>query len=105
MQTYKLKTKYAEYNCFLSIGKYSNGRVAISLMDQESGMKIMTATVNLPDIDLNPGDAIIKDYSDNEGVLQFGIDNKLWEYNRQKVNSGFVQCHIVKLNSVFNPTL
>lgn len=49
---------------------YDNGRTAITLIDQEDGMPYCTATINVPEIDLLPDEVIIKNYSENEGILE-----------------------------------
>jgi len=75
MKTYQLKTPYSEYTVILSGGTYANGRQAIRILDAEDGLPVMTATVNVPEVDLEPGEIIIKNYSENEGCLPFLITN------------------------------
>ena len=54
--------KFYEYDC--------NGRTAIKLVDSSDGTPVLTASVNLPDSDIPDGYVAIKDYSENEGVLE-----------------------------------
>lgn len=75
MKTYQLKTNYSEYTVILSTGSYANGRKAIRILDAEDGSPVMTATVNVPDVQLEPDEVIIKNYSENEGCLPFLITN------------------------------
>ena len=75
MKTYQLKTKYSEYTVILTGGTYANGRKAIRILDAEDGLPVMTATVNLPEVDLKDDEVIIKNYSENEGCLPFLITN------------------------------
>ena len=49
---------------------YSNGRLAIRAVDCDTGEPIATLTVNMPEIFLEPGEILIKDYSENEGALE-----------------------------------
>jgi hypothetical protein len=94
---YVLKTQHAEYNVFLKKGKYSNGRTAIELIDAEDGCPVMTATVNIPDAHLEKDEIIIKNYSENEGVLDFLIENGITSKPDRWIASGWVTCPVVKL--------
>ncbi len=58
------------YNCIVHFEVYSNnGRKAIWLLDKETGEENFYASVNIPDVELRENEVIIKDYSENEGVL------------------------------------
>ena len=94
---YVLKTEHAEYNVFLKRKKYSNGRTAIELIDAEDGCPVMTATVNIPDAHLEKDEIIIKNYSENEGVLDFLIENGITSKPDRWITSGWVTCPVVKL--------
>lgn len=48
--------------------EYRNGRIALSLC--QNGDEIMMATVNCPEIPLEEGEVLIKDYSENDGILE-----------------------------------
>ena len=93
--SYKIKTKYAEYNVDLVWGQYSNGRKALELIDTEDGCPVMVATVNIPEAVLNEGEAIIKNYSENEGVLDFLQKNKIVGPVKREIGTGFVSCPVV----------
>jgi hypothetical protein len=45
-------------------------RASLTLEDPDTGEDIAVATVNLPEEFLNPGETIIKTYSENEGILE-----------------------------------
>lgn len=76
MKTYELNTTYANYTVHvINAGSYANGRKAIRIVDVEDGAAVMTATVNMPDVDLKEGEIVIKDYSENEGCLHFLVAN------------------------------
>lgn len=72
---------FQNWICKLKFARYNNGRIAIELVNatkiKEDGieympgtMNIARATVNLPDYPLLKSDeVIIKDYSENEGML------------------------------------
>jgi hypothetical protein len=94
---YTLKTAYETYNVRLKFAKYNNGRTAIELIDVEDGCPVMMATVNLPETDLNEDEIIIKNYSENEGVLEFLIENGIVGNPLRTVSSGWITCPVVKL--------
>ena len=76
MKTYELSTPYANYTVHITYaGSYANGRQAIRIVDAEDGAAVMTATVNMPDEDIQADEIIIKNYSENEGCLPFLITN------------------------------
>jgi hypothetical protein len=62
------KVKFMIWDCDVSVTKYSNGNTALQLWNEEEG-PIATATVNMGD-KLPKDQAYIKDYSENEGMLE-----------------------------------
>lgn len=50
--------------------RYANGRLAIQAIDCDTGEPVAMMTVNLPDVSLAPDEILIKDYSENQGVLK-----------------------------------
>lgn len=78
MKTYKYILGEDSYDVFLNITNYrNNGRKAIQLLDAEDGCPFMMVTVNVPEVELAEDEIIVKNYSENEGVLQFLIQNNL----------------------------
>lgn len=95
MKTYELKTPYANYTVYLiNAGSYANGRKAIRIVDAEDGAAVMTATVNMPDEDIQADEIIIKNYSENEGCLPFMITNGVVSEVQRWVGHGMA---VVKL--------
>jgi hypothetical protein len=91
----KLKTPYSEYDVILEWGTYSNKRKALELIDSEDGCPIMVATVNVPEVQLEPNEIIIKNYSENEGVLEFLQENGIVGPVKRTIGMGFVSCPVV----------
>ena len=89
--------RFKNWHVQISKKKYSNGRVAIVLIDEEDGLDLLTATVNLPYEDLQKGEAFIKNWGENEGVLEFLQSNNIVGPVKGNVPSGFVQAQIVDL--------
>ena len=62
------------YRCELVFDRYAdNGRLAMRLIappDSEMpGEPIATCTVNIPEVRLGPNEVLIKDWSENQGML------------------------------------
>jgi hypothetical protein len=68
--TFTYKSRYVSYpNCTFKIGEYYNGNLALQIVDNEG--VIATCTVNGKAVFTN-GDIIgVKDYSENEGMVDF----------------------------------
>lgn len=62
--------KFKKWVCFISKGTYKNGRTVLQLIDVTDHSPIAVATVNLPDVSLEPDEVIIKNYSENEGMSE-----------------------------------
>lgn len=61
--------QFKEYDCYAVKMYYSNGNTAIQLHSKKDGGTVAKATVNLED-ELVEELAYIKDYSENEGMLE-----------------------------------
>jgi len=93
----KLQTLYGSYIVDLQWGTYKNGRRSLELVDTFDGEPVLVATVNLPDEQLGEHETIIKDYSENEGVLKFLQANKIVGEVKRWVSTGFVKCPVVDI--------
>jgi len=78
--------------------KYHNGRTAIRLV--QNGSPYATATINDDDVDLRDDEVIIKNYSENKGILEAleraGIVSRLYT-----IKIGFTEpvvCKLLKTN-------
>lgn len=91
-----INTKYGEYDVDVVWGTYPSGRKAMKLFDSKNGMPILIATVDLP-VHLEEDEILIKNWSENEGVLEelqrLGLIGEVLE----EVPTGFVKAHKVKL--------
>lgn len=66
--------QFNQYKVSIEKGQYPNGRFALMLIDATTGEELFVATVNIPDIILQPDEIIIKNWSENQGILEFSID-------------------------------
>lgn len=85
-------------NVTIALRKYENDRIAIQLNDATDGHPYAVATVNMPDVLLADNEVLIKDYSENEGVLDFLIRNNIVTPTPNGVQSGFVWLPVAILN-------
>lgn len=99
----KIWIKTAHYSGLAGIDKksYSNGRVALLIMNVDNGQRVMTATTNIPDFRFQGLDdgthVLIKDWSENEGILDSLIENEIVEYTGGLVATGFSEAKLCKL--------
>jgi hypothetical protein len=98
MKVFKLTAHGNDYNVTVKLGKYSNGRVAIHLDDVNDGYPYATASVNVDHVLLADDEVLIKDYSENEGMLDFLVKNNIVTPTPNGVQSGFVWLPVVILN-------
>ena len=85
------------YNTYISKGRYKNNRRALRLIDNQNGELIAVATVNLPNESLEPNEVFIKDYSENKGMLDSLIKNKIISNPIEKIPTGFIKIYKCKI--------
>jgi hypothetical protein len=93
--------RFKSWDCIVRKRQYDNGRPALVLVDAEDGSPIATATVNLPDVPLGRNQVAIKDWSENEGVLDALVAAGVVKHTGQTVPSGFVEVPICELQPPF----
>lgn len=82
--------------CSIVKSRYSNNRIALQAYDS-IGIPMATLTVNLPEEDIKNDEVAIKDYAENQGVLNVLKQQKVVGETIRYVNSGFVSIPICKL--------
>ena len=93
----KSRVRYRDWDCAIRARKYNNGNLAIELLEAETGDHFTTCTVNVGKIDDSLNAVAVKDYSENEGMLDFLKENGLVGDTLYTVQSGFVIVPVVKL--------
>lgn len=92
----KITTKYGSYeNCSVSLLKYRNGHPAIKI--NQGFHPIMTASVCLIDTPLPEGHIFIKNWAENEGILEELIRLKIIKDTGKTSPCGFVEANLCKL--------
>lgn len=90
--------RFKNWECDLIISKYAyTGRTALELRDHNTHEQITKATVNIIDCPLEPDEVIIKNYSENEGMLTTLQAHNIVGPVLRMTSTGFVECPICKL--------
>ena len=84
---------------------WGNGRICLQLVSAEDnqeldiseGEPVTTATINIPEVPLESNEVIIKNYSENEGILDSLVKAKIVKPTGKTVKTGFVECSICEL--------
>ncbi len=84
-----------EHVLYIQRQKYSNGNTRINLIDAIDHCPYATCTINMNEIE--SGEVAIKNYSENVGILELLIENKIIEKPHRLVNQGHVIIPICKL--------
>lgn len=92
----KLFTKYGEYDVLLKFSNYVGGQNRIDLIDSEDGFPVAVASVSIEE-DLKENEVAIKDYSENEGVLDFLMEEGIVSRPIRYFKSGYAKIPICNL--------
>jgi hypothetical protein len=98
-----MNVKFLGIDCTVIKDKYSNnGRIALELVaakdtqDMCKGEPMCMASINLPEVALAPDEVIIKDYSENEGILKLLLRAKVVKCTGRLAQTGFVTAPVCK---------
>ena len=73
-----LKMQFKDYKCLVGPAYYNNGRKVLKLVeDGPLCEEIATATVNVVEYPCEDDYAYIKDYSENEGIVEALVEAKI----------------------------
>ena len=89
------RVKWAGKSCEVDYPRYSNGRTAIVLTHR--GEDWATASVNVVAVGMEPDEVGIKDYSENEGMLDALIAAGVVQAPHRFADSGYVRIPICRL--------
>lgn len=89
--------KFKRWICFVEMGTYPNDRKAIELINAKNGEPVLVATINVPEISIDEDEVIIKNYSENEGVLEALIIAKVISCPVRIIHTGLITAPICKL--------
>jgi hypothetical protein len=96
-QTYKYECFGTVYNVRLEKHQYANKRTSVILVDADDGEQVACVTVNLPEHDIQPGEIIVKTWSENEPMLDFLVKNNIVIDTGREVPTGMVKARVCRL--------
>jgi len=85
------------FECRIEMGQYSNGRTALELVEIGTEEPVLIATVNAPFEPLMNDEVIIKNYSENEGILEVLIAAKVVGAPIRFASTGWTSSPVCKL--------
>ena len=85
------------YTCVATRHTYPNGRPAISVEDADTGEPICKASVNMPELDLEEDEVLIKDWSENEGILDALVSAGVIELTGNAYHLLFVDAPVARI--------
>ena len=92
------ESKYGNIPVEIVPKKYvGSNRMALIMLDALDGEPVTTITVNIPEAPLDDDEIIVKNYSENEGMLEFLVESGLVEDTGKFIQTGFVIVNIVKM--------
>ena len=95
MMIYKTPNSNEETAVYLKTAAYRNGNISLQLYDAQEHYPYATCTVNHDS--LEEGEVAIKNYSENEGMLNFLLLEELVESPHRHIQSGFVKIPVCRL--------
>ena len=91
------KVIFHGWECRLEFHKYFDGHTAIMLVDANNGEEVAMATVNVPEVQLKAHHILIKDYSENAGMLEALSEAGIVKPTGEFVHSGYVAIPVCEL--------
>jgi hypothetical protein len=74
-----------------------NNRKAIRIFDVEDGLPYASATVNVPNLELEEDEVVVKNYAENEGMLDFLLNENIVKDTGKTIQQGYVTLNVCKL--------
>jgi len=90
------KIRWRGHTLELELTRYANGRVALQLWSAE-GMPYARPSVNLPEVKMANDEVAIKDFDENQGLLDALVKAGVLEPTERFARSGYCQYPICRL--------
>ncbi|NJO81802.1 MAG: hypothetical protein HC828_02845 [Blastochloris sp.] len=95
-----MATRWVEFRgwaCRIVRASYGNtGRIALPLYDVHDGSPVAVATVHMPELNLAADEVVIKDYSENEGMLDALVASGIVSPPLREMPSGYVTLYVCR---------
>lgn len=92
-----MKLNYKNFQVTVKKSTYFNNNLRVDLIDVEDGLTVATVSVNVKHVPLEKDQIIVKDYSENEGMADWLLENKVAEKTDTHVFVGSSKCPIFKI--------
>ena len=93
--------QFKDWRCKLYLASYSDGNTALSMYDTEDGSAIACVTVNLVPVEPELLDdralVYLKDYSENEGMLDLLVAEGIVKRTGHTRQSGYIEAPLVRI--------
>jgi hypothetical protein len=91
------RVAFRGWACRIVRASYGNtGRIALPLYDVEDGSPVAVATLHMPELALAADEVVIKDYSENEGMLDTLVAAGIVSPPLREVSSGYVTLYVCR---------
>jgi len=94
----KMITTQKDFKKRLYVGRYSNDQLAIFVHDI-SGEPIAELSIKQDSVDLAPNEFILKDYSENEGLINEFLETELFNTTNRFILVGSHLCPVCQIIS------
>jgi len=92
------RIEFEGYDIMVCLTEYTdNKRPAITLVDMEDGCDYAVATINIPNMPIPNNQVVIKNYSENEGILEKLIAEGIISNPVGVVQTGYVNVPLCNL--------
>lgn len=89
--------EFRGWACRVERASYGNTeRIALPLSNVEDGLTVAVATVHTPESSLAADEVVIKDYSENEGMLGLLVAEGIVSPPLREVPSGYVTLYLCR---------
>jgi len=86
------------YDLTVDVGKYQDGNTSLELWLKDEGVPFAIASVNMPNVLLCDNEILCKDYSENEGILDFLVENNIVTKTQSGVDVHNHWLHVCVIN-------
>ena len=88
--------RFCDTNCAIELNRYQNGNgICIDLNEVNTNEPVARVTINCPDEDLLADEVVIKDYSENEGILKVLIEAEIIASPHKWTREAFPICKLL----------
>lgn len=93
------------YELIPELGRYGNGRLAITLVDATDGEPFATVTVNIPNKYIAPDEVAVKDWDENERVVEVLVQAGWLVPTGATLPTGHVRAKLMRLGGPLTEAL